>query len=86
MADNSQPQSLKFTFSLIRLKAECRVPPTFADFTPPFVYLAHNLVLSHLSDQSRLPSTEITAPTRLLLFFLPIKYSFYLARKLRALA
>ena len=38
MTDNPKADGKQFMFSLVRLRPECKISPTFADFTPLFRY------------------------------------------------
>lgn len=59
MTDKGLPVKNSKIFSLIRIKAGCKMPPVRVDFAPPHPYPKLHSVPQHTTSPSCPPSTEI---------------------------
>lgn len=62
MTDKQNFDTARHLFSLIRLKADCKITPTLVDFTPPFMYYSTDQAQFHRLDQLSLLTimTDVT--------------------------
>lgn len=61
MTDNSRTHIKEYQFSLVRLRPECKVQPTFVDFEPLYGYSFFYLEELHQLEASFLPSIVTVA-------------------------
>lgn len=60
MTDNQRCNGKEYLFSLVRLKPECKVQPTFVDFEPLYGYLIDYSGWQHQLEESFRSSTKTT--------------------------
>ena len=75
MTDKGLPVKNSKIFSLIRLKAYCKMPPTRVDFSSPHLYPQLHSVPQHTTSPSCPPSTTIASIAPLPSSYPTIRYS-----------
>lgn len=81
MTDNSKTKIKEYQFSLVRLRPECKVQPTFVDFEPLYGYCFFYLEELHHPEVSFQPSIVTAVTSHLHSYYQPIRYIHMIYRK-----